>query len=659
MKKLITIIFIALAKISFGQYQIYEQLLTPYLSGPIQSGHFYFNTPNNIQAGSLYQFYRTNAPDLNNNMQLVEQHTDADDFGGFTHYKYRQTYMSIPVEAAGCIEHYDPNGSLYLINAKIADSIKKTHVPKLSDKDAIQALLDKIDTDPKIVFAWEDESWEQQIRSDQANSNATWLPTAELIWAIDEVRDVQLIIPGSRYSLAYKITINTILPDRRTTIYYIDAQTGDILKSRGQEVDMSGDVYGYGNKILDARWHGGFVQKWELIAEDNGHNIHTKKYDSWQTWDNTDEVRKADNNWLNTYLTETSTHFHVTNSWDYFYNTFGRLGLDGQGSKIKVYTQIGEQQAYFTADVGDGDYLRFGVSAGNQDFGMEPSVVAHEFTHGITRYTAGLVYEFESGALDESYSDIFGTVIQAQTLDGYTDWRLGNWIANTNISIRSLINPGQYGKHWDGTYTNGLPNFVLGQPAFYLDPYWCNCPYDVDKGGVHINSGVQNRWFFALTEGAPANPPFPGIGMTKAARIAYYALTNILMSSAQYTDSKEATITAAIILYGECSAEHKATVNAWNFADMPASYNCTLGVDEFDKEDIEIYPNPTSSIIKIKVPANLNQPLTIFDLNGKLIKQVESNQLNFEVDLSSLNKGVYLAHFLIEGQELIKRIVIQ
>ncbi|WP_043023797.1 T9SS type A sorting domain-containing protein [Fluviicola taffensis] len=72
-----------------------------------------------------------------------------------------------------------------------------------------------------------------------------------------------------------------------------------------------------------------------------------------------------------------------------------------------------------------------------------------------------------------------------------------------------------------------------------------------------------------------------------------------------------------------------------------------------------MYPNPTSSIITIKVPVNLNQPITIFDLNGKLVKQVESNQLNFQVDLSSLDKGVYLAHFLIEGQDLVKRIVIQ
>lgn len=656
MKKIITLSFVVLAKISFGQYQIYEQLLTPYLSDSIKSGHFYFHTPNNIQAGSLYQFYRTNAPDLNNNMQLIEHHTDADDFGGFTHYKYQQTFMNIPIEGAGCIEHYDKNGSLYLINAKIADSIKKSHEPKLSGRDALKALLSNIDNDPKIVFAWEDASWEQQIRSDEADSSATWLPTPELIWAVDEVRDMQLIIPGSRYSLAYKISITTISPNLSTIIYYVDAQTGNILKSRNQEIDMSADVYGYGNRTLDARWHGGFVQKWELIADDNGHSIHTKKYNSSLTWDNTDEVRKSDNNWLSTYLTETSTHFHVTNSWDYFKNTFGRLGPNGQGTEVRVYTQIGQVNASYSPN--GGDYLKFGVSPTNYDLGMEPSIVGHEFTHGVTNYTAGLVYEYETGALNESYSDIFGTVIQAQTLDGgYTDWLLGNWFPNTADFMRSFSNPGAYGQHFTGTYnTNGSPVYALGQPGSYQGSNWCGCPYNVDYGGVHINSGVQNRWFYALTSGTGS---FSGIGMTKAANISYYALTNILMSSAQYSDSKEATITAAKILYGECSAEHKATVNAWNYVGLYASYNCTLGVDEFDTEDIELYPNPTSSIINIKVPVSLNQPLTIFDLNGKLVKQIESNQLNFQVDLSSLDKGVYLAHFLIEGQDLIKRIVIQ
>ncbi|MDR0802289.1 hypothetical protein [Fluviicola sp.] len=154
MKTLLTIACITLVKIGFGQYTQYEQYVTPFLSAPIESGFFYFTTPNNIQAGQLYQFYRTNAPDLNNNMVLIDQHTDS--LAHLTHYKYQQTYMNIPIEGAGCIEHHNPDESLLFINAKIADSIKKDHRPRITAEEAIKKLLDELNKQGIFKFAWED-----------------------------------------------------------------------------------------------------------------------------------------------------------------------------------------------------------------------------------------------------------------------------------------------------------------------------------------------------------------------------------------------------------------------------------------------------------------------------------------------------------------------
>src|ERR1044071_10209972 len=98
MRKLQTGIFaffgVVLTNLSFGQYDQYESLLTPYLSRPIESGYFYFNTPNNIQAGSLYQFYKTAVPDLVNDMQLIDVHTDS--LVGLKHFKYQQLFLNIP-----------------------------------------------------------------------------------------------------------------------------------------------------------------------------------------------------------------------------------------------------------------------------------------------------------------------------------------------------------------------------------------------------------------------------------------------------------------------------------------------------------------------------------------------------------------------------------
>jgi Zn-dependent metalloprotease len=184
--KIITVLFVVLTKLSFGQYQQYEQLLTPYLSDSIQSGFFYFNTPNNFQAGVLYQLYRQSAPDLNNNMVLIEQHVDS--LAGLNHFKYQQTFMNVPIEGTGCIEHYDREGSLLFINAKIADSIKSDAIPRFTAKEAIINLISELSENEGIAFAWENAEWEQEIRIDHGDSSATWFPTAELIFAVDTMK---------------------------------------------------------------------------------------------------------------------------------------------------------------------------------------------------------------------------------------------------------------------------------------------------------------------------------------------------------------------------------------------------------------------------------------------------------------------------------------
>lgn len=656
--KIITLMFIVLTKLSFGQYQQYEQYLTPFLSAPIESGFFYFTTPNNIQAGQLYNWYKINAPDPDNSMWLIDEHVDS--LAQYKHFKYQQAYKNIPVEGAGCIEHYDRQGSLLFINAKIADSIKSDAVPKITAKDAIKVAILALQRDPKVEFAWQSSEWEQQIRIDHADSNATWFPTSELIFAVDTMKNMTLVIDGDRFTLAYKVSITTISPTFETFYYYVDAVNGTILKVRSSHIHVSGDVYGYGNRNLDTKWRGGFIQKYELDAEDWPHNYHTKKWVSPNaSWNSMPDTRSNATNWGSTYLTETSTHFHVGNTWDYFYSVFGRNGLNGSGGEVRVKSQLNDINAYYDANASE---LVFGKAPTAYDLGMEPSIVAHEYMHGITRHTANLAYEYESGALNESFSDIFGIVVHAQTLDwGATDWIMGNHIPNTLEFTRSMSNPNSRGQHWTGNYdVNGNPIYTLGQPDYYQGNYWCNCPYNVDNGGVHINSGIQNKWFQALSAGE-TSPTVTGIGMKKAARIAYYAVTSILMNSSQYTDAKQATITASIILFGECSQEHKSTVDAWNHVGIYASYNCAVtSVNEIvDNNEVLVYPNPTSSTLFVELPKVSESPIQIFDVNGKLVQKIESNELHFQTDISNLESGVYLLHIDFNGQQIVKRIIVQ
>lgn len=658
MKKIIiTLTLIVLTNLSFGQYQQYEQYITPFLSDSIQSGYFYLNQPNNIQAGQLYQTYRMNAPDLNNNMILIDMHVDS--LVGLTHYKYEQTYMDIPIEGAGCIEHYNTDGSLLFLNGKFADSIKKSHKPNFGAEEAVYLLINELKRNERITFAWEDEDWEHQIQLDEDDVNATWYPDAELVWAIDTMKNMQVVIPGSRFSLAYKIHIKTLVPFE-SKIYYIDAQNGNILKVKSTHIhDGPADIYGYGTQIIDTRWKGGFTQAHILHANDDTRDIHTKKNSFW-AWALTSNITSSNDIWGNTYLTETSTHYHVTRSWDYFRQSFGRVGLDGLGAGIRVKTQLNAFNAYYDYGVSPRE-LVFGVTQSNWDFGMDPSVVGHEFTHGITEHTANLDYFAESGALNESFSDIFGIVIQAQMLDGgATDWILGNHVPD--MPLRSLEIPKDYGQHWNGSAMQS------GQPDTYQGDYWCeNCP--VNNGGVHINSGVQNKWFYILSNGDSGwndNNDYyniSGIGMNRAATIAYWALTSILQNSSQYSDSRQATITAAKILFGECSVEHQATIDAWHAVGIGNLHDCdyTLSNDDIVSldEEVLIYPNPTNNNLNVEVPNRIDNRIIIYDATGKVAETFSNNNLVFSKDVSHLSNGVYYINFTINDNPIRRRFVVQ
>lgn len=668
---------ISISGFGFSQLDEFETTLDQMFSKPADDGWMHFKTPNNYQPGACFDYYKTQRGDTKNEMLLLKSHVDS--LTHFKHYKFQQLYKGIPVEGAGCIEHFDPSGNLIFTNAKHAIDIQENVVPNISYEAIVDVLLNQLP--PQNHYAWQHPLWEQEIKNDQNDSTATWYPTPKLILAIDEVKNMHGDIDGSRYKLVYEIPILVLTPERKSTIYYVNAHDGSIFKEKTTRIEnIYANVYGYGERFLDAAWNGGFTQKFYLKAADGNHNNHTKKFLSSNTpWSDWPETQKSGDQWGNTYLTETSAHFHVTNAWDYFYSTFGRVGHDGSGNELRVATQFPQNNAFYSYTPGSPDMLIFGKTSGGYDYSFEPSVIAHEFTHGVTRHTSNLEYVNESGALNESFSDIFGIAIQAQTLDwGSTDWIMGNFIPNDLELTRSLSNPSSRGVHWTGEYQvdgngnyvldqngNYIPIYELGQPASYGGNNWCyNCPSSginkVDAGGVHINSGVQNRWFYLISAGNN-NLNIQGIGMTKSTKITYYALTSLLSSSSQYYDSKNATIIAAKTLFGECSQEHITVIKAWNAVNIYAGNPCTSAsvVDLVNVNDILIYPNPTEGHLNIEISKKLDEDIIVYDLAGKIVKSFKVTSTHQSVDLSNLESSVYLMVFTINGQQIVKRIALQ
>ncbi len=210
-----------------------------------------------------------------------------------------------------------------------------------------------------------------------------------------------------------------------------------------------------------------------------------------------------------------------------------------QGMVSLAHVRRNYNNAFWNGSVmsyGDGDGTNFIELSGDLD------VVAHELSHGLTEATSGLVYQTESGALNEAFSDIMGTA--AEFFHGTGNWTIGEDITVGSNGIRNMANPNED-----------------GQPSHYADRYTGT----QDNGGVHTNSGIANHWFYLLTQGGQnANPTrasgtsVVGIGIEAAERIAFLGFTG-LPETANHCAARSATIAVAT-----ASGRQNNVAAAWN-----------------------------------------------------------------------------------------------
>jgi Zn-dependent metalloprotease len=238
---------------------------------------------------------------------------------------------------------------------------------------------------------------------------------------------------------------------------------------------------------------------------------------------------------------------------DFYKDVLDRDSIDGRGMRLNGYVHFGSG---FNNAFWDGSHMIFGDGDGVlfTDFTRSLDVIAHELTHGVTELTAGLVYHKQPGALNESMSDVFGSLVKQwarkQTAD-QADWLIGAEIFTPEIdadALRSMKAPGT-------AYNNPL----LGR-----DPQPDNMSKFVmlpdtdegDNGGVHINSGIPNKAFYLTAIG------IGGYAWEAPGHIWYTALK----ASSEQTNFQEfadLTHVTAGQLYGAQSAEQQAVVSAW------------------------------------------------------------------------------------------------
>lgn len=246
--------------------------------------------------------------------------------------------------------------------------------------------------------------------------------------------------------------------------------------------------------------------------------------------------------------------YMMSRTYDWLGATFSRNSWDGNGSAMRIYVNFrqdpnaGYDNAYWNNRelvFGDG-----GQITRNWAFALD--FATHEICHAITSSSANLVYQFQSGALNESFSDMF-----AATNDN-ANWLLGETITiaeNFGVpALRSLADPSQgQAAGANGWQPSNMSQFV-------------NLQANQDNGGVHVNSGITNNAFFRLS-GA--------IGQDKAIQIMHRALTNYLTRNSEFTDGRAAAERAAGDLYG--AAEQQAVSDAFAAVGIGAGGTVNTG----------------------------------------------------------------------------------
>lgn len=313
-----------------------------------------------------------------------------------------------------------------------------------------------------------------------------------------EPTQLMILAQDRQAMLAWKVTLVNDNPPARM-VYFVDAHTGAI------DAKYSA-LEGARNRMTYTAGNGTSLPGTLLISEGGS---------------STDTVAQA-------------THNNTGATYDYYWTTFGRDSFNNAGATLtsSVHFGSGYNNAYWNGYqmvYGDGDGYVF------SPLGMGLDVVAHELTHAVTQYSANLVYSYQSGALNESYSDVFGEMVENYA-HGSNDWLMGEDVYTPTIpgdALRSLSNPPQYGQ------PDNMSKYVATTS---------------DNGGVHTNSGIPNKAAYNIAS---------AIGTAKMQQIYYRTLTLYLTSSAQFTDARDASVQAATDLYGASSPEVAAVQNGF------------------------------------------------------------------------------------------------
>lgn len=479
---------------------------------------------------------------------------DAD---GTEHVRYQRNYGGLPV-IGGDFVVQSRNGKV----GKVSQTLKTTARPSLKPQ---------VSADQAIVEA-----------GSRFGSHFQGAPSSRLV----------VYARGASPVLAHEVVFKGIKADQTETEmhYFVDARSGKLLDQwdevhtaqpgpGGSGCAGATAAVGTGKSLTEGDVALNTIKcgsTYQMVDSTRGggatHNMSMKTAGMGAVFTGTTNI------WGNNLVSNAQTaaadaHYGVATTWDYYKNVHGRLGIanDGVGAVSRVhygrnYQNASWNDSCFCMTFGDGDNGATILPLVALD------IAGHEMSHGVTSRSADLIYSGESGSLNESTSDIFGTMVEyyANNSNDPGDYVIGEELFANNANMRKAIR-------------------YMFKPT--LDNYSQDCydPATTPTFEVHGGSGIGNHFFYLLAEGAvvpsgfgagtwanltPAslvcngNTAITGIGRAAAQKIWYRALTVYMTSGTDYAGARAATISASTDLYGGASAQTNAVKAAWSAVNV-------------------------------------------------------------------------------------------
>lgn len=486
--------------------------------------------------------------------------TETDEFG-IKHIRFQQCYNNVPVKGSMFIIHVEDN-KVVSVNGNILSDVNIVNTKNISSSYSVKKALAGVGAEQ---YMWQDKNEESSLKTLKSDRNATYYPDAKL----------ELVKTNSGYKYAYKVEVYSKKPLALQTVF-VDASTGSIIYSENKLKDLTLTGIAltkyYGTKSITTSIYNG---AYTLRDATRGEGIETYDMNCGNNYAFSVDFTDVDNYWnnINTQQDEAATdvHWATEKTYDYFKTFHNRNSYNNNGIKVLSYVHFhtGFKNAFW-----DGYRITYGDGDATNNF--QPlttlDICGHEFTHAVADYTANFDYSGEPGTIEEGFADIFGTCIEFYANPSNANWTIGEDMGSI---LRSLSNPKS-----------------LNNPDTYLGQYWGT--------DIHQNSTVMSHWFYLVANGGQGvndlnhSYNISGLGIVKAAKIAYRTLSAYLTSTSDFQAVCTYSKLAAADLYGQCSPEVIAVTNSWYAVGLGNSINTPPVAINFNAD---ITSNCTSPLI--------------------------------------------------------------